>query len=136
MSEGDPRASSETLRGALARMANALLGLARTRLELATLEYTEERRRVTQHLALLLAGVGCLLFAAFFVAAGVIVYFWDSYRFTAVIGVIVFFAAIGAALLWRRVELSRMSPAPFASTLAELEKDRAAIARTMKLPPS
>jgi uncharacterized membrane protein YqjE len=132
----DRSAGGETLRGALARMVDALLGLARTRLELAAVEYTEERRRVTQQIALLLVGLGCLLFALFFAATLVVVYFWDSYRFAAIIGVILIFAALGGALLWRRAELSNAAPVPFAASVAEIEKDRAAIARTMKLPPS
>jgi uncharacterized membrane protein YqjE len=126
----------DTLRGALARMADALLGLVRTRLEIASLEYTEERSRISTQVGLLLAGVVCLLFALFFVAAGVIAWFWDSHRFAAITGVIVFFVLVGAALLWRRAELSSTSPPPFGVTLAELEKDRAALARTLKMPPS
>jgi uncharacterized membrane protein YqjE len=132
----DRSAGGDTLRGALARLCDALLGLSRTRLELATVEYTEERARITGQVALLLAGVGCILFALFFAAGAVIIYFWDSYRLAAIIGVIVFFAVVGAALLWRRAELSNTAPIPFAATVAELEKDRAALARTMKLPPS
>jgi uncharacterized membrane protein YqjE len=129
-----PDAGGATLRGSLARLADALVGLARTRLELATIEYTEERERVGRQLVLMLAGIGCLLFALFFAAAGVIVVFWDTYRFPAIIGVIVFFAAAGAVLLWRRAEISNQSPIPFAATIAEMDKDRAAMSRTMNLP--
>ena len=133
MAEGT-RERGETLRGALAKLADAMLGLLRTRLELVSIEYTEERTRITQHLVLLLAGIGCLLFALLFVAILVIVFFWESYRFPAIIGVILFFAALGGAFLWRRAEMSRGAPLPFAATVAEIEKDRAALARTMKLP--
>ena len=135
MSNGPDRDAGVTLRGALARLADALVGLARTRLELATIEYTEERARVGQQLALLLAGVGCLLFALFFAAAAVVVYFWDTNRFVAILGVVIFFAVAGALLLWRRTEISHTSPIPFAASVAELDKDRAALARTMNLPP-
>ena len=131
-SQPDP--GGATLRGSLARLADALLGLARTRLELATIEYTEERERVSLQLMLMLAGLGCLLFALFFAAAAVILVFWDTYRYAAIIGVVVFFAAVGALLLWRRAELARQSPIPFAATVAELDKDRAAMSRTMNLP--
>ncbi len=135
MSDAPERdAGGVTLRVALARLADALVGLARTRLELATVEYTEERDRVGQHLALLLAGIGCVLFALFFTAAAVIVYFWETYRFPAIIGVVLFFAGAGALLLWRRAELAQTSPTPFAATVAELDKDRAALARSMNLP--
>lgn len=129
-------AAGGTLRGALARLADALLGLARTRLELATVEYTEERRRVTTQLALLLGGVGCVLFALLFAAAAVVVVFWESYRIAAVIGVALFFAVAGAVLLWRRAEIAHTSPTPFGATVAEIEKDRAALARTLQPPPS
>ena len=136
MSDAPARdAGGVTLRGSLARLADALVGLARTRLELATVEYTEERSRIGQQLALLLAGVGCVLFALFFAAAAVVVYFWDTNRFIAILGVVAFFAIVGALLLWRRAEIAQTAPMPFAATVAELDKDRAALARTMNLPP-
>jgi uncharacterized membrane protein YqjE len=132
----DRSGGGDTLRGAVARMADALLGLLRTRLELASVEYTEERGRVVQQVGLLLAGIGCLMFGLFFAAAAIIAYFWDTYRLTSILCVAAFFGVIGAALLWRRAEVANTSPVPFASTVSELEKDRAALARTMKLPPS
>lgn len=138
MAEGptDRPPPGETLRGALAKLADAMLGLVRTRLELASLEYTEERDRVGRQLALLLVGACCLLFCLFFAAFAVIAYYWDTYRLQAILGVAAFFGVIGALLLWRRAEVSKTSPFPFAASVAELEKDRAALARTMNLPPS
>lgn len=130
------RERGDTLRGALAKLADAMLGLLRTRLELAAVEYTEERDRVARQLMFLLVGLGCLLFALLFGAFAVIAYFWDTYRITAILGVAAFFVVIGAVLLWRRAEVSSTSPVPFAASVAELEKDRAALARTMNLPPS
>ena len=135
MAEGT-RERGETLRGALAKLADAMLGLLRTRLELVAVEYTEERDRITRQLALLLVGLACLLFALFFGAFAIIAYYWDTYRITAILGVAGVFVVIGAGLLWRRAVVSSTSPVPFAASVAELEKDRAAIARTMKLPPS
>ena len=125
-----------TLRGALSRLADALLGLARTRAELASIEYAEERGRVGRQLALMIAGIGCLMFALLFAAAGIVAYFWDTYRFAAILGIVVVFGAAGGVLLWRRAELGQTSPTPFAATIAELDKDRAALARTMNPPPS
>ena len=135
MAEGT-RERGETLRGALAKLADAMLGLLRTRLELVAVEYTEERDRITRQVALLLVGLACLVFALFFGAFAIIAYYWDTYRITAILGVAGVFVVIGAGLLWRRAEVSSTSPVPFAASVAELEKDRAAIARTMKLPPS
>lgn len=127
---------AETLRGALAKLADAMLGLLRTRLELVAVEYTEERDRVTRQVILLLIGIGCVLFGMFFVAFAVIAYFWDTHRIVAILGVAALFVVIGAGLLWRRAEVSNTSPVPFGATIAELEKDRAALGRTMNLPPS
>lgn len=136
MSEGDDRetSGSETLPGALSRLTGALLGLARTRLDLLSVEYAEERGRLGMQLALLCTGLACLLFALFFSAAGVVVYFWDSYRIAAIIGVILFFMLAGVALLWRRAEVANAAGTPFAASIAELEKDRAALSRTLKAP--
>ncbi|MFO1415213.1 MAG: phage holin family protein [Burkholderiales bacterium] len=125
-----------TLHGALARLADALLGLARSRVELVGIEYREERDRLAQQLMLMTAAVGCLLFALFFAAAAVVAAFWDTYRLHAIVGVAIFFAVGGAVLLWRRQELANTSPLPFAATVGELEKDRAAISRTLHVPPS
>jgi uncharacterized membrane protein YqjE len=127
---------ADTLRGALAKLADAMLGLLRTRLELAAVEYTEERDRIARQLILLLVGLGCLLFGLFFVAFAAIAYFWDTHRIIAILGVAVLFVVIGAGLLWRRAEVSNTAPVPFGASIAELEKDRAALGRTMNLPPS
>ena len=127
---GDRGAGRPPLRESVASLLAALFGSVRTRLELASVEYAEERSRLGAQLALLIAGMACLLFAVLFVALGVVAWFWDSHRFAAILGVIVVFAGTGAALLWRRAEVARSAPTPFAASLAELEKDRAALART------
>ena len=125
MSDAPERdAPDGTLRGALARLADALLGLARTRLELATVEYAEERRRVATEVALLLGGVGCVLFALLFAAGGIVAVFWDSYRIPAIVGVVVFFAVEGAVLFWRRAEIAHTAPTPFGATVAIIDGPR------------
>lgn len=137
MSDAEDRdPTSDTLPGALSRLAGSLMGLVRTRLELFSVEYTEERGRVGMQLALVIAGVGCLLFALLFAAGGVVAYFWDSYRFAAIGGVIAFFLIAGIGLLWRRAEIANAAGTPFSASLAELEKDRAALTRTFHAPRS
>lgn len=128
-----PQASG--LSGATARLTASLLALARARAELAAVEFAEERARLQQQLVLLITGMVALLFAAFFVAVWVIVYFWDTYRLTAVAGVVLTFALAGAIVLWRRAESARAAPAPFAATLAELERDRAAFSGSSRAAP-
>jgi uncharacterized membrane protein YqjE len=130
--EGDTGGGS--LRSSVARLADALVGSVRTRIELATVEYAEERNRVAQQLVLLVAGIGCLLFAVLFVASAVVAWYWDTHRFAAFAGVIIVFAVAGAFLLWRRSEVAQGAGTPFAATLAELQKDRAALGRSMRPP--
>jgi uncharacterized membrane protein YqjE len=120
--------SPRNLRGASSRLAASLLGLARTHLELAAVEFTEERERIQQQLTLLLAAMGLLLFAVLFAATWIVVYFWDTNRLTAIASIAFVFAATGAVLLLMRSQAARSAPTPFAATLAELERDRAAIA--------
>jgi uncharacterized membrane protein YqjE len=127
-----PRAS---LRSTIARLADSAIALARTRAELATVELAEERLRWTRS-ALLLAGAVLLLsFAVLGIAAGVVVYFWDTHRLAAISGVTLAFALIGAILLWRNSLLWRNAPQPFAQTLAEFDKDRALFRRTSETDP-
>jgi len=133
---GEPGAGRPPLRESVASLLAALVGSVRTRIDLASVEYAEERSRLGQQLALLIAGLGCLLFAVLFVALGVVAWYWDTHRFAAIIGVIVVFAGTAAALFWWRSEVSRTAPSPFAASLAELEKDRAALARASKRRPN
>ncbi len=133
---GEPDAGRPPLSASVASLLAALVGSVRTRIELVSVEYAEERSRLGQQLALLIAGLGCLLFAVLFVALGVVAWYWDTHRFAAIIGVIVVFAGTAAALFWWRAEVSRSAPTPFAASLAELEKDRIALARASKRRPA
>jgi uncharacterized membrane protein YqjE len=130
--EAPPR----SLRGGAARLGASLLGLARTRLELASIEFAEERNRIEQQLVLLVAAAGFLMFGVLFAAVWVIVYFWDTNRLTAIAIVALVFAAAGAALLLVRSKATRSAPTPFSATIAEFERDRAALAGGMDGGPS
>src|SRR4029434_8250689 len=124
------QASPRDLRGASSRLAASLLGLVRTHLELASVEFTEERDRIQRQLTLLVAAIGLLLFAVLFVAGWIVVYFWDTHRLTAIASIAFVFAATGAVLIWMRAQAARSAPTPFAATMAEFERDRAAFAGT------
>ena len=126
------------LRGAAARLGASMLGLVRARLELASVEFAEERDRVQRQLILLLAVGVAFMFAALFAATWVIVYFWDTERLTAIAVVAIFFAATGAVLLMLRSQAAKAAPTPFAATIAEFERDRAMLAgsdRAEQKPP-
>lgn len=113
------------LRIAVTRFAGSALALLRTRLELASVELAEERERVQLRLGLLFGGVLLMLLGVMAFGAFVIVYYWENYRFAAIIGVALACFAAGLLLLKLAQNVSRGAPTPFAATLAELEKDRA-----------
>jgi len=126
--DGSGQSPPRDLRGATARLGASLLGLVRTRLELASVEFAEERDRVQQQLTLLIAAMATFMFAALFAATWVIVYYWDTYRLTAIAIVAIVFAGTGAVLLLLRSQAAKAAPSPFAATVAEFERDRAVLA--------
>lgn len=127
MDAGDNRdAQDRGVRGSTMRLGSALLGLARSRLELASVEFAEERDRIQQQLAFLIAAAGLFLFALLFSAMWIVVYYWDTARLTAIAIIALVFAAAGVALLMMRSQAARSAPPPFAATVAEFEGDRKA----------
>ena len=112
------------LRRALARAGTSVLMLLRTRLELASIEFREERERTVTRLALVVIAASCLAFATLMASGLVVVLFWDTHRVLAIAVLTLLYAAVGVGALWRLKADSRASPPPFAATLAELERDR------------
>jgi uncharacterized membrane protein YqjE len=128
VSDGTPGRAGGGLRGALGQLGSSLVGLLRTRLELAALELNEERDRAIE--ALILVNVAALAFAFAVLAAStlVIVLFWDTHRIAALLAMTIAYLLVGIVAAWR---FSRRRPAdapPFRGTLAELERDRAWLA--------
>ena len=125
MSDGARGSSRRGLSGALAQLGAALLGLARTRLELVTLEVDEARTRATEQLVLILVAGLFFAFAVLAASALVVVLLWDTHRIAALCGVTVAYVVFGLIALWR-LSVKRQTGSPsFAGTLAELERDRA-----------
>ena len=122
------------MRPALARLAESAVALLRTRAELAGVEIAEERERLMLRLALLVGGVVVIAFAVLFAGLFVIAVFWDTHRLGAIACVALFYALAGALLVARAKSIGSQGPAPFAATLAELERDRARLARAMQEP--
>ncbi len=112
------------LRTAAVRLAETLLGLGRTRLELVAVEFEEARARAAERLVLSL--VAGLFFALALLAASmlVVVLFWDTHRIAALCGVTIVYALLGLAALWRLAAQKRTEAPAFTATLAELERDR------------
>jgi uncharacterized membrane protein YqjE len=117
-------ASSGGLRHGLAQAGVSVLELLRTRLELASIEFAEERERTKARLILMIVAALFCAVALLCASAFVVLWFWDTHRLAAMGTVTVAYVVIGtgAAL---RLRASLHSPSsPFAQTLAELERDR------------
>ena len=124
MIDGTPPRARRGLKGAAAGLAAALLGLGRTRLELAAVEFEEARARTARNLALVGIAAMCFAFAILAASLLVVVLFWDTHRIAALCGVTVVYALIGLLAVWRLAERKRTDTPAFAATLAELERDR------------
>ena len=128
MTDGTPPRVRRGLKGAAADLAAALIGLGRTRLELAAVEFEEARARTTQNLALVMVAAVCFAFALLAASLLVVVLFWDTHRIAALCGVTVVYALVGLLAVWRLAERRKPHAPAFAATLAELERDRAWLA--------
>jgi uncharacterized membrane protein YqjE len=125
MSEGTPGSNpTGGLRRALARAGAAAVNLLRTRLELASVEFAEERERAKMRLVLVVVAGLFLAFGVLAASALVVLLFWDTHRIAAMAGVTIVHFAIGIGALMKLQAANRDAPAPFATTLAELERDR------------
>jgi uncharacterized membrane protein YqjE len=126
----DPNARPAAgLGSALSQLAATALAMVRTRLELATVEFTEERERAKEMLLLLFSTVLVVLFALLFASIFVIAYFWDSYLLTAVGAVTGFYLVLAVIFLVRLKQRMDEKHSPFAATLSQLEEDAEALRR-------
>ena len=126
----DPNARPAAgLASALSPLAATALAMVRTRLELATVEFTEERERAKEMLLLLFSTVLVVLFALLFASIFVIAYFWDSYRLTAVGAVTGFYLVLAVIFLVRLKQRMDEKHSPFTATLSQLEEDAEALRR-------
>ena len=105
------------------RLSASAVSLLRTRIELASVEFAEERERLKASLGLLAVAAVAFGFAAIVVTFGVIAWFWDSYRYEAIVVVALLYAVVGVAALMRQSALRKAAPTPFATSIDALRKD-------------
>ena len=133
MSDGTPgHAPAGGLRRALARAGSATVELLRTRVELAALEFAEERERAKLGIIMAVIAATFFAFAVLCASALVVLVFWDTHRVAAIAAVTVVHLAIGVGALLRLRASQRSAPSPFQATLAELERDRLWLAGEMR----
>jgi uncharacterized membrane protein YqjE len=116
-----------SITAAVGRIAANVLDLARTRLELASIELQEGAQRLLGYLAWALAAAVLGLFTMALVVLFVLVLFWDTHRLLA-IGAMAALFAIGCAIAVMKLRAGLAGRTPMLpATLAELRKDAAAL---------
>lgn len=118
--EAEPQ---ETLAQTLRNLGAGGLELLRNRLELAALEYQEQRELGKQMLLLGVAAAVLLALGLLLLALFVVALCWDSHRLAAIAGLTLLYGGGGVAALLRLRWRARRSPEPFAATLHELAAD-------------
>jgi uncharacterized membrane protein YqjE len=120
----EPGDSSPGVVASVQRLLKTVLAIAHNRLELFLIEAQEERWRLFQ--LLLLLGVVLILSLTTLMAViiTVIVVCLEAERMDVVIGLVLLFLAATIFSFWR-LNVCLKQRAPFAGTLAEMEKDKA-----------
>jgi uncharacterized membrane protein YqjE len=114
---------------ALSGIAATAVALLRTRVELATVEFEEERERIKSMLVLVVVAAVFACFAVVTLSVLVIAWFWDSHPMAAIAGVAIFHALIAGGALLALKQQAQTLRRPFAATLAEMERDADALRR-------
>lgn len=114
-------------RPSLRRLAEALLEIVQSRIELIGIELTQETQRLMGVAFLGLAAMLLGVLALVSLTALVIVIFWDTYRLQAMFGIFIGYLLLAGWCATRARDILREAPVPFEATLTELEKDRNAL---------
>ena len=114
---------------ALSGLASTTVAMLRTRLELATVEFEEQRERIKVMLVLIVIATVFACFALITLSALVVVALWDSYRVAALVGVALAYIVIAAIAFYALKANANAASRPFSATLRELERDAEVLRR-------
>jgi uncharacterized membrane protein YqjE len=120
MAEGT---SSGGLLNSLTVLANSLVSIAHTRLELLSTDLEEDREHLLSLVIMSLAALFSLMIGVVLVAILLVVIFWDSHRLLALGSLAGFFLLVGLATCCFAVRKVKTKPRLFLASLLELFKD-------------
>lgn len=120
----DGGAAPAGLRDLLGRLAASVASTVDTRVQLAALEFAEERDRARDRLVLVLVAAIAAGFALLALNALVVAVLWDRLGWVTLALLFGLWTAIAAGAGWRLAQASRREQRPFSATLAEFERDR------------
>jgi uncharacterized membrane protein YqjE len=112
---------------ALGRLLVAVLGVVETRGRLLVTEMEEERASLEVRLLLAVVAAGAAGFALLLFTLLAVVAFWDTHRLEAIGIAGLVYAGIASWAGLRAKSIGKEKGSPFAASLEELAKDRAAI---------
>jgi uncharacterized membrane protein YqjE len=116
--------------GALNRLVSSILALAQTRLELAGIEFAEEKARL---LSVLFLSFAALLFGSIALTTAtalVVTVFWDAYRWQTLAALSALYSVAALLCVIVICVKSRKATRPFEATLEEFRKDHEALGKT------
>jgi len=121
--EDQSQGPATNLLRSLVRLGGTLLATAQTRVELLTTEVSEDLERGAR--ILLWGFIAALsgVLAALLAGITLIVYFWDTHRIGAALGVTLVFALGAAAAAWMARERMQEKPRLLDATRTELARD-------------
>ena len=121
----DPRHAG--LLASFRQLLGSALGLLHNRIELLGVELAEERENLLTLIALSVLAAICLGAGLVFFAALITYLCWDTYP-ALTLGVFsLLFLSVGGVAWWRAVRQPRLGSRIFSASLAELQKDHAAL---------
>lgn len=129
MTEPGAERPAASLAAALSGIAATLVALVRTRLELGTVEFEEEREHLKAMLGLVVVATVFACFALVALSTLIVVWLWDSHPLAALSGVAIVYAIISAGAVLALKQRLYKHGRPFAATLSELERDAETLGR-------
>lgn len=123
-----PGPASNLLRSGV-RLFGSFLSIAQTRVDLLTTELQEEVQRAAKTLLAAFAALLAAILGLLLLGFAVVVYFWDTHRLGAVLGVAAVFLGGAAIAAWIARSQIRERPRLLDATRSELEQDVAELRR-------
>ena len=111
------------IRDAAIRVGASALALLRTRIELLSVEFAQERERIKSSVVLLAAAAVAFALTAMVVTLGIIAWFWDDHRYAAIVTVAIVYALAGVAAIVAHRRIRREAPTPFGASTEALRRD-------------
>lgn len=131
----DEPAPSAGLSDQLGRLAASVAAAVDTRVQIAALEFAEERDRAKDRLVLVLVAAVSAGFAILAANALAVVLLWPHIGWGSLVVMIVLWTIIAAVAGSRLSSMAGRDRRPFSATLAEFERDRAWIAERFARRP-